>query len=227
MKMKIRPDDLSMLQLDDWLAELRKVGWTEPPAAARAKPARAEPAVRAEPVVPAEPARAEPVPAEPVVPAEPARAEPVPAEAARAEAAPHAQAAHTTTTVRAVIGDQLRMPIMWCELGSCTSSHADPAALGESDMRARAIDAGWRIDAFGRLACPRCQRSDPNFRATHQPVPWDRYTAMARTARIVAERSDPAQPEYSAPPECRVPPAYPVPREYQPAGIIPAGWRKL
>ncbi len=210
MKMKIRPDDPSMLQLDDWLAELRKVGWTEPPAAARAEPARAEPA------------RAEPVPAEPVVHAEPARAEP----AVRAEPA-RAEATHTTTTVRAVIGDQLRMPIMWCELGSCTSSHADPAALGESDMRARAIDAGWRIDAFGRLACPRCQRSDPNFRATHQPVPWDRYTAMARTARIVAERSDPAQPEYSAPPECPVPPAYPVPREYQPAGIIPAGWRKL
>ena len=69
-------------------------------------------------------------------------------------------------TVRAVIGDQLRMPIMWCEMGSCISWHADPAALGEADTRARAIGAGWRIDAFGRLACPRCQQTDPGFRAT-------------------------------------------------------------
>ena len=61
-------------------------------------------------------------------------------------------------TVRAVIGDQLRMPVMWCEMGSCISWHADPAALGEADTRARAIDAGRRIDAFGRLACPGASR---------------------------------------------------------------------
>ena len=46
---------------------------------------------------------------------------------------------------------------MWCEMGSCISRHADPAALGEADARVRAIKAGWRIDALGRLACPRCQ----------------------------------------------------------------------
>ena len=86
-------------------------------------------------------------------------------------------------TVRAVIGDQLRMPIMWCEMGSCISWHADPAALGEADTRARAIDAGWRIDAFGRLACPRCQQTDPGFWATSPVVRWDRYTAVARAAR--------------------------------------------
>ena len=92
-------------------------------------------------------------------------------------------------TVRAVIGDQLRMPIMWCEMGSCISWHADPAALGEADTRARAIGAGWRIDAFGRLACPRCQQTDPGFWATGPVVLWDRYTAVARAARA-AGRGD-------------------------------------
>ena len=72
---------------------------------------------------------------------------------------------------------------MWCEMGSCISWHADPAALGEADTRARAIGAGWRIDAFGRLACPRCQQTDPGFWATGPVVPWDRYTAVARAAR--------------------------------------------
>ncbi len=93
-------------------------------------------------------------------------------------------------TERAVIGDQLRMPIMWCEMGSCISWHADPAALGEADARARAIDAGWLIDAFGRLVCPRCQQADPRFRASHPVVPWDRHTAMARAARIAAGPGD-------------------------------------
>jgi hypothetical protein len=92
--------------------------------------------------------------------------------------------------VRAVIGDQLRLPVMWCEMGSCISWHADPAALGEGDTRARAIGAGWCIDAFGRLACPRCQQTDPSFRACHPVVPWDRGTAMTRTARIVARRGE-------------------------------------
>jgi hypothetical protein len=97
---------------------------------------------------------------------------------------------HAEPAVRAVIGNQLRMPVMWCEMSSCIAWHADPAALGESDMRARAIRAGWRIDAFGRLACPRCQQSNPSFRACHQVVPWDRGTAMTRTARIVAGRGE-------------------------------------
>jgi hypothetical protein len=131
VKIKGRTDDGSMRQLNDWLAELREDGRTEP------------------------------------------------------AAEPHAESA-----VRAVIGNQLRMPVMWCEMSSCIAWHADPAALGESDMRARAIRAGWRIDAFGRLACPRCQQSDPGFRACYQVVPWDRGTAMTRTARIVAGRGE-------------------------------------
>jgi len=66
-----------------------------------------------------------------------------------------------------VIGDELRMPIMWCEMGFCISWHSDSAALGEADIRARAIAAGWRVDALGRLACPQCQQSDGRFWATH------------------------------------------------------------
>ena len=88
--------------------------------------------------------------------------------------------------MRAVIGDQLRMPMMWCEMGPCISWHSDPGALGEGDARARAIRAGWRIDAFGRLVCPRCQQTDPGFRVSRPVVPWDRHTAIARAARIAA-----------------------------------------
>ena len=118
--------------------------------------------------------------------AEPPAASTAPvAPTAPASAAPPALA---EPTVRAVIGDQIRMPITRCEMGGCISWHADPAALGEADARARAIDAGWRIDAFDRLACPRCQQTDPRFRACSPVVPWDRHTAMARAARIAAVR---------------------------------------
>src|SRR5262249_7391510 len=90
-------------------------------------------------------------------------------------------------TERAVIGDELRVPIMWCEMGSCISWRADPSALGEADARARAISAGWRIDALGRLACPQCQQTDPGFWATGRVVRWDRYTAVAQAAAIRSE----------------------------------------
>ncbi len=163
MKIKIRPDDISMvqdddwLQMDGWLAGLRDDGRTDPAGDRHAQPARGSdpwPEVLAE-------------------------------AAARAEAA-RAEAARAEVTVRAVIGDQLRMPVMWCEMGSCISWHADPAALGEADARARAIGAGWGIDAFGRLACPGCQQTDPGFWATGPVVLWDRYTAVARAARAAA-----------------------------------------
>ncbi len=200
MKIKIRPDDdASMHQMNDWLAELREDTAPAAPAvpAAPAAPAvRAAPATRAVPAAPAEPvARPEPVRPEPVR-AEPVRAEPavrveplVPANALGPGSLPR----HARATARAVIGDQLRIPIMWCEMGSCISWHTDPAALGEGDLRVRAIGVGWRIDAFGRLACPRCQQTDPGFRASRPVVRWDRYTAMARTARIVAGRPAPAR----------------------------------
>jgi hypothetical protein len=182
MKIKNRPDDASMVQLDEWLAELREDDRAETPGEDRAE-------------TPGEPdhgpAEAYHWPAEPDHgPAEayhwPAEPDHGPAEPDHGPAEPPAG-----PTVRAVIGDQLRMPVMWCEMGSCISWHTDPAALGEADVRARAIGAGWRIDAFGRLACPRCQQTDPSFRTCHQVVPWDRYTAMARAARIVAGRGAP------------------------------------
>ena len=45
-------------------------------------------------------------------------------------------------TVRAVIGDELRRPAVWCQLPPCVSRHADPESLGEADARARAVSAG-------------------------------------------------------------------------------------
>lgn len=263
MKMKIRPEDTSTLQMSDWLAELREDGRPQPPAdtpagsisgasyqpgrpstdpetppsppasplsplvpAYRTAPAEAAvppyriPAYLAAPVEAASPAypasrveRHSPAEPHPTAPAEPqtrpepriwagpdTRPEPRtwadPNTSTRPE--PHAhpepntrpevQPRHAVPMVRSVIGDQLRMPVMWCEMGSCISRHADPAALGEADMRARAISAGWRIDAFGRLTCPQCQQTDPAFRISRPVVLWDRATAMARAARIVAER---------------------------------------
>jgi hypothetical protein len=79
---------------------------------------------------------------------------------------------------------------MWCEMGSCITWYADHAALGEADARARAIGAGWRIDALGRLACPRCQQTDPCFWASAPVVPWDRYAAMVRAARAAVSSRD-------------------------------------
>jgi hypothetical protein len=84
----------------------------------------------------------------------------------------------------APIGDALRMPIAWCEMGSCISHYEDPAALGEADIRARAIEAGWKVDALGRLACPQCQRSGPWFWTTHPIVPWDRHRAVTAVAAM-------------------------------------------
>ena len=105
-------------------------------------------------------------------------------------AAPTTPAGPAGAAARAVIGDQLRMPVMWCEMGSCVCWYADPAALGEADTRARAIGAGWRIDALGRLACPRCQQSDPGFRASRPVAVRDRYMALANTDPMPAVPGD-------------------------------------
>ena len=69
---------------------------------------------------------------------------------------------------------------MWCEMASCINYHADPSALGEADARALAVRAGWRIDAVGRLACPRCQQT-ASFWTPRPVVPWDRATALVMT----------------------------------------------
>jgi hypothetical protein len=87
-------------------------------------------------------------------------------------------------TERAAIGDELRMPLAWCEMGSCISHFADQEALGEADIRARAIKAGWRVDALGRLACPQCQQGDSWFWTAHPVALWDRDTAVAMTTLL-------------------------------------------
>jgi hypothetical protein len=94
--------------------------------------------------------------------------------------------AHVEITERAVIGDELRIPVAWCEMGACISHYADPGALGEADIRARAIEAGWRADALDRLACPQCQQGDSWFWTAHPAVLWDRDTAVAMTTLMAA-----------------------------------------
>jgi hypothetical protein len=198
MKIKIQPDDANThggdpwSQMDDWLAELRDDSRTESPGdedaetggAGAARPdSRAQAALAEAGVGGRAGARAE----TDVRARAGARAETeVRARAgARAETEVRAQARTATQAIgRAVIGDQLRIPIMWCEMASCISWYIDRAALGEADTRARAIDAGWRIDALGRLTCPSCQQTDPGFWAACRVVPWDRYTAMVSAARV-------------------------------------------
>ena len=165
MKLRVRSNDASTLgehgwpQMGDWLAQLRDDSRGEPPGDGHAGADGAD----------HPPSEA------------PAQAD------TGAQAHAHAEAdVRAGATERAVIGDQLRMPIMWCEMGSCISWYTDPDALGDADTRARAIGAGWRIDALGRLACPRCQQSDPCFWASRPVVPWDRYKAVARAGRVAA-----------------------------------------
>jgi hypothetical protein len=86
---------------------------------------------------------------------------------------------------RAPIGDELRIPMAWCEMDSCILHYEHPAALGEADIRSRAIAAGWRIDALGRLACPQCQQG-PSFWAAQRVTPWDRDKAVAMASRMAA-----------------------------------------
>jgi hypothetical protein len=73
-------------------------------------------------------------------------------------------------SARAVIGDEIRIPIMWCQFGSCIARYTQRGALGERHLRALALAAGWRYDALGRLACPDCAQQDPTFWATRPPA---------------------------------------------------------
>ena len=75
----------------------------------------------------------------------------------------------------AIIGNELRIPILWCDFGSCIAHYTHPDALGERDVRHRALAAGWRYDLLGRLACPSCVQHDATFWAAHLPVPVRRY----------------------------------------------------
>ena len=193
MKTGIWPDETSMAQMGDWLAELRDDAGAEPPAGRHARPGSAQ-GPRAEPCASAPDRATAPVetipPAEAMPRAEARARVQASARAAamvRAEVMARAQArARARVTGRAVIGDELRTPIMWCEIGACISRYSDPAALGEADIRARAIGAGWRVDALGRLACPRCQQTDGRFWATHPVTLHDRDRAVTLTALMAA-----------------------------------------
>ena len=68
--------------------------------------------------------------------------------------------------MHAVIGDEIRIPTLWCEFGRCIERYTHAEALGERDLRGRAFAAGWRYDALGRLACPACVTGDPAFLAS-------------------------------------------------------------
>lgn len=89
---------------------------------------------------------------------------------------------HGQVVERAVIGDALRIPLVWCQFGSCIARFTDAAALGESDVRRRAVAAGWRQDAFGRLACPECVQHDPTFMVVHQLVTYPSRTQSTHRA---------------------------------------------
>jgi len=90
-------------------------------------------------------------------------------------------------TERAVLGDAIRRPAAWCEMPGCISRHDHPAALGEADIRARALAAGWCHDAVGRLVCPSCQQRHPGLWLAHR---------LARQHRAPAggTRQDSGQP---------------------------------
>jgi hypothetical protein len=185
-------DDVSLRHTNEWLAELRDDRQAEPPGAGTQPAGGAAPPGR-----PAFPARAAipgqrrafgqatdaPWASAPAPAGAGARASGVPAPAGAAASVtsiPAPAGAAAPVTARAAIGDELRRPIMWCEMASCINYHADPSALGEADARARAVRAGWRIDAVGRLACPRCQQTT-SFWTPRPVVSWDRATALVMT----------------------------------------------
>ena len=96
---------------------------------------------------------------------------------------------------RAVIGDALRIPLVWCQFGSCIARFTDPATLGESDIQSRAVAAGWRRDALGRLACPKCVQCEPMFMVTYPLVQsWARTDAPAPTAPPTGEAAPATSP---------------------------------
>ena len=81
-------------------------------------------------------------------------------ESARAQPGP-APWAQIRPVGRAVIGDEMRVVAAWCELGDCIGRYAESGALGQADIVARAMAAGWCKDGFGRLVCPSCQQRFP------------------------------------------------------------------
>ena len=196
MKAKVLPADVTAHEMEAWIAQLRDEGIDT--RFSDARPSGGTPVDRApgggtrwKIAVPAPPAERPP--------AERPPAERPPAGAGRA--------ARPGTAGRALIGDQLRVPIVWCELAPCISHHTNPAALGEADNRARALSAGWRLDRLGRLTCPKCQQSSPWFWPAHPVVPWDKEAAATMAALMAArDRANGASRDAEVAHEAWVPP---------------------
>jgi hypothetical protein len=184
MKVKMPAEDLSVLAIDDWIARLRDGPDSDD--AADGAPVRdtrtPKPDAPGRPAVPAAAVPAAAVPAA-AVPAAAVPAAAVPAAAAQDSARAGYQA-------RAVIGDELRIPVAWCELAPCIVRYSDPAALGEADIRARALAAGWQFDGLGRLACPQCQQSSPWFWPAQPIALWDGKAAAIMVALMAARHHE-------------------------------------
>ena len=146
MKLKNRQDDASAPELNEWLkmydwfAELR-----DDDPAGPADHGLAEPADDSAPRPRDRRPRRLPAGLPPVAGA--SAGTEASARAATLEITPPPAAPGATrreaSAPRATIGDQLRRPVAWCEMGSCIWHHADPAALGEADVApARSRPAG-------------------------------------------------------------------------------------
>jgi hypothetical protein len=187
MKVKVSPGDVSAHEMEAWIAQLRDEG--SDTSVSDARPSGGTPLDRAPDGAGARWKIAVPAPATGRPPASAGRA------------------ARPATSGRALIGDQLRLPILWCELAPCISHHANPAALGEADNRARALSAGWRLDRLGRLTCPQCQQSSPWFWPAHPVVPWDKEAAATMAALMAArDRANGARRDAEVAHEAWVPP---------------------
>lgn len=167
MKTNVRNED-AITSAMGWLDQLREDGHAQPVSESDSEPEYSD--------------------SEPEAASEPAACEPVDASARPPNTASgrHEMRKSAEIIEPAPIGDALRIPIAWCEMGSCISHYEHPAALGEADIRARAIEAGWKVDALGRLACPQCQRGGPWFWTTYPIVPWDRHRAVTAVAAMTA-----------------------------------------
>jgi len=166
MRVKIRPEDVNALEMSDWLARLRdevsgETGGDE---------------TELESVAPAQQLTRPPTSTTTFATATPGGR---PSTGATTDVG-------REQTVPAVIGNELHIPIVWCEMGSCISHHTDPAALGEADIRTRALRAGWRLDRFGRLACVDCLQSNSWFRTAYPVVLWDREVAATAVSMMAA-----------------------------------------
>jgi hypothetical protein len=75
--------------------------------------------------------------------------------------------------MRAIIGDEFRVPMLWCEFGNCIARYTSEDTRGEHDLRARALATGWRYDSLGRLACPSCAQRASALRSGRRPAPTD------------------------------------------------------